>query len=404
MHASGSSGGHPVHARRSRRHAYAARLAWCFFSVILATVYARFFERSGPTVNLIWVANGLLLTYLLLAPRWRWPGYLIVGMAAMMAGSFLIGEPWKLNLLYNALNLVEIMTGALLLRRKSTQLPHFTDRKYLFRFVGFAVLAGPVVAGLMLTVVMVIWKQTAPLKTLFDWVIGDGLGVAVMVPTLVAILETRFRKSASVRQHWHYPFVLAVVGVVAFSQNRMPLLILVFPLLVLILMRLGLGWAALATLFTAASASWYSVHGRGPFAISGAVHSIPASIQLQFFVACCIFTVYVVSVILEDRNAIEYRLQEIASIHCLVTDNSRDVILLADLDGRRTYISPAVEAVNGWKPEELVKQRLSEQAHPEDRERVEEAVQRLRHGSEGIILEYRTENKDGEFIWVGRLG
>ena len=128
--------------------------------------------------------------------------------------------------------------------------------------------------------------------------------------------------------------------------------------------------------------------------------AVPAGIQLQFFVACCIFTIYVVSVILEDRNAIEYRLQEIASVHCLVTDNSRDVILLADLDGRRTYVSPAVEVVNGWKPEELVTQRISAQAHPEDRQRVEDAVQRIRHGSEGIIIEYRTEKKDGEFIWV----
>ena len=383
-----------------RKHAFAFRLALCFFSITLATVYVRFFERSGPVVNLIWVANGLLLAYLLLAPRWRWPGYLAAGTAAMVLGSALIGEPWQTNLLYNALNLVEVLIGAVLLRKKSAQLPHFTDRKYLVRFVGFAVLAGPLAAGAILTAVMMTWRHTAPLKTLFDWVISDGLGTAVMVPTFVAVFEARFRRARSLKQHWHYPFALAVVTVAAFSQNRMPLLILVFPVLVLILMRLGLGWAALATLFIAAVASWFSLHGLGPFAISGSVSSVEASIQLQFFIACCLFMIYVVSVILEDRDAIEYRLQEISSVHSLVTDNSRDVIVLADLEGRRTYVSPAIESMNGWKPEELVNRKLSEQTHPDDREKVEDAVHRLRQGSDAIIIECRIQKRNGDYIWV----
>lgn len=400
MHASPSHGGHRPKGRWWRKHAYAVRLASCFISITVATVYVKFFERSGPTVNLIWVANGLLLTYLLLAPRWRWPGYLIVGTAAMAFGSALIGEPWQTNLLYQVLNLIEVLTGALLLRRKSTQLPRFTDRKYLVQFVSFAVLAGPLAASAVLMLVMEVWKHAAPPEIFSDWVLGDGLGIAVMVPTFAAIFETRLRNAASLKQHWQYPLMLAVVTAAAFSQNKMPIFILIFPLLVLLLMRLGLGWAALATLLIAASASWCSIHGTGPFAISGAGYSVPASIQLQFFVACCLFMIYLVSVVLEDREAIEYRLQEIASIHSMVTDNSRDVILLADLDGRRTYVSPAVENMNGWKPKELLNQKLSAQAHPDDREKVEDAVRRIRHGADGFIIEYRTQKRGGDYIWV----
>jgi diguanylate cyclase (GGDEF)-like protein/PAS domain S-box-containing protein len=383
-----------------RKHAFPIRLACCFFSITIATVYVQFFERSAPTVNLIWVANGLLLTYLLLAPRWRWPAYLIAGAAAMIVGSMLIDESWQTNLLYNALNLVEIMTGVLLLRRKSTELPRFTDGKYVAQFVGSAVLAGPVTAGVILTLVMTFWKHAGEAKPLFDWVISDGLGTAVIVPTFVAIFQTRFTDSASLKKHWPYPILLAVVAATVFAQNQMPLFILIFPLLVLVLMRLGLGWAALGTLFTAASASWYSIHGLGPFAISGPVYSVEAKIQLQFFFACCIFMVYLVSVILEDRDNTEYRLQKAASIHSMVTDNSRDVILLADLDGRQTYVSPAAESIYGCRPEELINQTLSEQAHPDDRGKVEDAIHRLRHSSEGTIIEYRTQRQDGDYIWV----
>lgn len=384
----------------SRKHAFAIRLASCFFSVTVATIYVQFFERSGPTSNLIWVANGVLLTHLLLAPRWRWSSYVIVGFAGMTLGSALIGEPWRINLLYNVLNLIEVLTAALLLRRKSTQLPRFTDRKYLVRFVAFAVLAGPTTAGALLALVMAVWKHLAPLTILLDWVIGNGLGNAIVIPIFVAIFERRSRNFASLRTHWQYPLLLALVTAAAFSQDRMPLFILIFPILVLLLMRLGLSWAALATLFIAASASWYSIHGTGPFALSGSPYSGHASIQLQFFVACCLFMIYLVSVILEDRDATQSRLMEITSLHSIVTDNSRDLILLADLEGRCTFVSPSVEVMSGWKPEELINQELATQAHPGDQEKLQHAIRQIRNGAESGIIEYRTQKRNGDYVWV----
>lgn len=400
LHANPSHAGRRSQGLWWRKHAYPFRLIFCFLSITVATVYVKFFERSGPTVNLIWVATGLWLTYLLLAPRWRWPGYLVAGVAAMTVGSALIGESWQTNLLYNILNLVEVLIAALLLRRKSTQLPRFTDREYLIQFVGFAVLAGPIAAGAILTLAMTVWQHNGNLKTFLDWVIADGLGTAVMVPTFVAIFQTRFGDSASLKKHWHYPLLLAAITVAAFTQNGMPLFILIFPALVLLLMRLGLGWAALATLFIAATASWYSIHDLGPFAILRTAYSVGASIQLQFFVACCIFMIYLVSVILEERDATEYRLEEITSIHSMVTDSSRDVILLADLDGLCTYVSPAVEVLSGWRQENLINQKLAAHAHPEDRERVEDAIRRSRHSSEPVIVEYRTQQKNGDYRWI----
>ena len=237
------------------------------------------------------------------------------------------------------------------------------------------------------------------MKTLFDWVIGDGLGAAIVVPTFVAIFQTRFR-NLSLRRHWFYPFVLAVVTLAAFSQDQTPFLLLILPFLVLVLMRLGLGFAALATLVIATTASWFTIRGSGPFAISKSVDAVASSIQLQFFVASCIFLIYIVSVVLEERSAIEQRLQQIASIHELVTENSRDVIRLADLDGRRTYVSPAIEKIKGWKPEELINHKLSDHVHPDDLDKVEETVRQFRFGSEGALIEYREQNRKGEYIWV----
>jgi hypothetical protein len=61
-------------------------LTQCFFFEALATVFVGF----APEDNLIWVANGVLLAYLLLAPRRRWSGYLAAGFLAQVAGSALV--------------------------------------------------------------------------------------------------------------------------------------------------------------------------------------------------------------------------------------------------------------------------------------------------------------------------
>ena len=78
-----SSGCSPVSrpAPWLRKHAFAARLAGCFLLVALATVFVGF----APEANLIWVANGVLLAFLLLAARRRWAAYLAAGQSAKNA-------------------------------------------------------------------------------------------------------------------------------------------------------------------------------------------------------------------------------------------------------------------------------------------------------------------------------
>ena len=81
---------------RLRRHGFALRLAGCFFSVVLATV----FVGLAPEANFIWVANGVLLAYLLLAPRKRWPAYICAAYAAQFIGGLLAGHHGIVSGLY----------------------------------------------------------------------------------------------------------------------------------------------------------------------------------------------------------------------------------------------------------------------------------------------------------------
>jgi diguanylate cyclase (GGDEF)-like protein/PAS domain S-box-containing protein len=379
-----------------RRYSFAVRLATCFFFVMLGTVGV----GLGSQTNLIWVANGLVLSYLLLTPRWRWPAYVGIAFAAMMAGSALVHDPWQTSLSFTFLNIFEVMIGAMLIRRRSAQLPRFTESGYLIRFVGFAVLLAPLATGSIYALFAAILHHAPFWHSLAEWAVADGLGTAVTAPACVAIFRTRFRYNVNWRRHWVYPMMFVVLTIAAFAQSRAPLLFFIYPLLVLVLLRMGMGWASLATLFVAAAGSWLTVRGMGPFAVFKSGGAVGPSVMLQVFVASAMFMLYTVSVILESQQRTERKLEEMASLHAVVIENSRDVIMLAEFDGRPYYISPAIFGLTGWKPEETMLRNFSEMVHPEELPKIETLVRDLRQGAGNATIEYRTKKRNGDFIWV----
>jgi diguanylate cyclase (GGDEF)-like protein/PAS domain S-box-containing protein len=381
-------------------HADLLRLAGAFFSIFLSILWIGSFDRTEFGTNIIWVANGLLLSFLLLAPRWRWPMYIAIGFAAMLLGSILIGEPIGMSLLYNTLNLVEVLIGALLLKRKSTVLPTFTDSRFLLQFVGFACLLGPAVAAVPFGIFKHLVNHEDFLNIVLAWIIGDGLGIAVVTPTFAAILQSRMRNTDLLRRNWIYPVCVMLITVIVFNQTRAPLLFLIFPFLILVLTQIDLGWAALSTLIVAVVGGWFTVHNKGPLTLATQVNAEWKAAILQLYLASAIFTLYTISVVFGNLRKTQSDLRQIAALHKLVVDNSRDAIILGDLDGIQTYVSPGIKALAGWDPKHLMGRPSREIIHPADVAEVEMAMRALRAGSEGGTLEYRARKRSGDYFWV----
>lgn len=388
---------HPA-TRRWKAGGFVLRLGICFALLYLASVAGIFFIAVPQGISLIWISNGLLLSYLLLAPRWRWPYYLAVGFAALLASGLTFHSDWRRSLLLSVLNLVEVLVGAFPLRSRSSQLPQFSQTGYVLKFLTFAVLAGPSVAGLIYSVASTALHHAFPVPDLLTWACSDGLGTAVMTPVSVAIFRSRFHWKLRWHRHWIYLLLVAITTVAAFSTIAFPLIFLIYPLLLLVLLRKGLGWAALSTLFVAAAGSWLTFHGSGPFALLAKSHSIHPGILIQLFVAAGMFMLYHVSVILEQQRAYERRLQQIVALHKLVTENSRDVILIADTKGTPTYVSPAVETMMGWSSEDM-RNYATALIHPQDLPEVMEDVEEsYRTGS--AMSKYRLRRRDGQYVWL----
>lgn len=393
----------PASAARTRwwyTHAFALRLAGIFLTVMLSILWVATFDRTPGGANIIWLANGLVLAYLLLSPRWRWPWYVAVAFVSMFLGSIFIGESPGMSLLYNLLNMLEILIGALLLKRKSTELPVFTDGRFVIRFVGLACLLGPSVAAVPFGIFKHLVTHEDFLGAVLGWINGDGLGIAVVTPTITAILANRMRNTHLLRRKWFYPVMLIAVAVISFRQEGAPLLFLVFPFLVLVLMHIDLGWAALSTLAVAIIGSWFTVHGRGPIGAAPHLGYQWKAAILQLYLASLMFTLYAISVVFGNLRKTQSELRKIAGLHKLVVDNSRDAIILGELDGTQTYVSPGVKPLTGWEPRDLAGRVMRELIHPADVAEVEMAMRALRAGAEGGTLEYRARRRDGEYIWV----
>ena len=383
-----------------RKHGLVARLGACFLSVMFATLLVEFVESWRPENNPLWIANGLLLAYLLLAPRWHWPAYLLTGFLALSMRCIFIHERWNEFLIYNVLDIIEVMTAAILMRRRSTQLPRFTEYTYLIRFVGFAVLAGPALAGVIYAVGFPFWSYPILPHPFLSWMASDSLGIAIVTPAFVAVMQTRISGNVNWQQHWFYPALLVVVAFAAFAQNTVPLVYLIYPLLVLVLVRLGLGYASLFTLLMAAIAGWFTICNRGPFAAAGSTNPSLPNLHLQAAIAAAIVLIYSISVVLERQKATERKLQEIVSLHRLVTENSRDVIIVADFNGNRSYVSSASVSMGGWKPEEALALTSLQLVHPDDQYKAMAAMRELRSGREDTLVECRVRKANGDYLWV----
>ncbi len=386
-----------------RKHAYAVRLVGCFVCIMLATASGDIFYQgeNGIASNLIWVANGMLLAYLLLAPRWHWPAFIGVGCAALLTGNALSAGHLQLkDLVSNGLNICEVLVGALLLRRRSTELPRFTEGGYLLRFLGFAVLTAPLAAGSVYALYAFLGLHASPGHTLLSWVVEDGMGTAVATPAIVALFRTRARNTIDWQHHWIYPALLVGVTIAAIAPVTFPMVFLIYPLLVLTLLRLGLRWATLELLFVAVAFDSLTLSGLGPFAALAALISAGPIVLLEFFVAAGMIVLYSVTMVLEQQKMTERRLQDIVALHNLVSENSRDAIILADWSGRRRYGSAAAKNIEGWKPDALSTEEGLELVHPEDRPKAAAAVRELRSCSESAMVECRMRKQSGDYIWV----
>jgi PAS domain S-box-containing protein len=84
-----------------------------------------------------------------------------------------------------------------------------------------------------------------------------------------------------------------------------------------------------------------------------------------------------------------------------LVEESSDIATIIDSDGTITYVSPSVTRTLGYEPEELVGEVGYEYQHPDDRDAVVAAIERIQENPDDTqIIETRFRHADGSWCWI----
>jgi two-component system, sensor histidine kinase and response regulator len=85
----------------------------------------------------------------------------------------------------------------------------------------------------------------------------------------------------------------------------------------------------------------------------------------------------------------------------LLLDNIPDVVWTADDRGKCVFITPNIEAIYGYTPQEIRDSGVwYERIHPDDARMVEQQYLEMLTAGKQLSVEYRVQRKDGAWIWL----
>jgi PAS domain S-box-containing protein len=284
-----------------------ARLPGPLVSLVVGALYfasAQYVIFLNDPVNAgagFWPPAGVSLAALLMLPRHRWGWVLGAVAVAEIGGGALQGYPLLASVPWAAGNVVEPFVAALLLLRFGDG-GKMAPVHNLLWFLGCAVLAGPLIGALVGSIGTALAFDKPYLTVVTKWWVGDGVGVLVVAPLLLAWRDWR---NLSVRR-WEAP-VLAVLVVcvsgLAFyprpSEWAVVLPYLTVPLLIWAALRFGVLGAAAAGFVLAQWANLATALGLGPLGMDAAPHGHTITL-LQVFIAILLTTGLFVAALAAD--------------------------------------------------------------------------------------------------------
>ena len=340
---------------------------------------------------------------MLLRSRSDWPWILAACFVANIAVNSFAGNSATTAIGFSVANAAEVLIAALALRPSLTGMSALGEPRVLVRFFLFAVVLAPAVSASLAAIVLHGAPDSQFMGTFSRWWAADALGMAVMLPLVLALQPAEVRQTmrdASWQTLCATFALLLMANLVVFAQSRFPVLFLVIPPMLLIAFRLGYAATAAAIFITAAIALACTVAGMGPFTLLRDLTFTQRILALQLVIAALILTSYPVCAVvahqrrlLRDMAASEERFRVIAV-------NSIDVITMTDERGAWTYLSPSVTEMLGWTPGELIGRDGLEHVHPEDAALYAHGIELLRKGREVLAGSFRMRHRDGRYIWV----
>lgn len=348
----------------------------------------------------VWLPNAILLAYLLVAPRRRWPPAIAAVALSGVLANGLGGAPAPLALLFGLTNVFEPLAtaAALGVGRRSVDFERLED---LGRFVLGAVIACATSASAAAGAMWAIEGHDFGAAWI-SWFVSSGLGLLIVTPILlIGFREWRSRQltARQVAQGAGALGLVVAAAMLVFSHTRWPLFFLMQPPVLLATFRMRAIGAASATLLVAIVGTAAVIAGIGPTVLADAPFAERMAV-LQVFVGATILTALPIAALLAERDRFSQRLADREMQFRSVVDAVSDVIFQSDAEGRWTYLNPAWESLTGHPLAETIGTSFLSHVVEEDREPFLKRLEGLNSGLFTTVRhQFRFRTAAGEHRW-----
>ncbi len=351
-----------------------------FLGIFAAAWGGDMLSEEAGNVAAFWPPNALLIAVLLRSNPRRWTLFVVIALVAQAAVDLSEGQSLIRMFGLPAIDMIEVIVGAVLVRRFIGPAVTLADLGQSVRFVSLAGIVAPALGATIAASLLALFTGAAFDAVWRTWWIAHVMGMLIIAPAFLTATGPYFRAAASWARAAEGAAVLVVTAAIAefaFYQPSFFPLFLAFPVLLWAAYRFGVFGASAAGMAISGIAVWRTISGDGPIAALPGHELADRVLLVQVFLGMTVFSVLAVASMLSERQQAAQVLERRERRFRALIENALDVILLFDGGGRITFASPSLESVLGQKPAAVMGTDLIGLVHPDDLSHARETLARL---------------------------
>ena len=360
-------------------------------------------------ISVLWPPNSILLAALLLTPVRIWWMLLLAAFPAHLAAQLQSNVPPAMTLSWFVSNSCEALIGAGCVRYFIGRPVRLDRLRNVGIFCFFAAFLAPFLSS-FLDAAFVVLNRFGHDGYWQIWRIRFSSNVLAALTLAPFIMTWGANGVAWLARARRLRFVeagllllgLLSVNVVVFYRSApttdSTLLYLPLPFLLWAAVRFGSRGASGAVCALTFLAIWSAGHGYGPFSTKSAGEN---AFSIQMFLIVTSVPLLLLAGIIEERSRGEMALREREERITLAAESANLAFWTIDYERGESWMNDQGRAMFDFEPNDPVTHELVlARVHPEDRKRVQEAIEHARATSPTFEFEYRLLRLDGETRWL----
>lgn len=381
----------------------AIRLTLLAIVITATSAWSIVFTRGPADLSMLWVSSGLVCGTLLTLPRGQWSAVVVVALASSLLANALTHGMSSLGVALSLGNTLDSWLVAWLVARRVRDPADLSVLQHSIAVAAFATIAACSLSAALAATALQLSGAAESWPTLFRvWLTSHALGMAIFATLTITARTEGWRMLGQPGRRLELAATLVLIAVtttVIFHRAALVLPFLIFPLLMLCVLRHQFGGFVWSIAIIAVIATMGTAAGLGPFQHIAGVDHGQRALTLQLYLLCICLVGFPVAAVFTGRRVLAHLVADSERNYRLLADYSSDLIGRIAADGRRLYISPSVRQTLGWTMEEFSKPRW-DLVHPDDCDAARKAFDDvLLSGNDTTVL-CRMQHKDGHYLWI----